>query len=370
MTFFNASHMPDILDLTQRGRLGAATALIQRSLGSNLGQPQAEGGGARPHHDGQEARLPAPAAFADAPSRPAAEGARPTPSPAASGSFTRHAFRGARGSLDYLLYAPANATKAMPLVMMLHGCTQDAEDFARGTRMNQLAEEFGFLVAYPEQTRKANAQKCWNWFRPGDQGKGSGEPALIAGIAGEIANRHDVDRGRIYVAGLSAGGAAAAIMAQAYPDVFAAAGIHSGLACGSAADLPGALSAMKGKGRRRSVDGQTYVPLITFHGSRDTTVDPANSEQIHGSWRERHTAASLAETVETGVSPGGRQYRQAVLRGPSGKAMAESWLVMGAGHAWSGGSPSGSYTDASGPDASRAMIRFFLQHRLGGPATG
>ncbi len=212
--------------------------------------------------------------------------------------MSRHSFRSGPSKLDYLLYDPSQVEVARPLIIMLHGCTQSAEDFARGTRMNELAEEEGFVVAYPEQTQAGNAQKCWNWFRPGDQMKGAGEPAMIAGITRQIIAEHAIDPGRVYVAGLSAGGAAAAIMASVYPEIYAAAGIHSGLACGSATDLPSAFVAMSGKGIPWTDGTGAYVPLITFHGDRDNTVNRANSEHIHAVWKSAPEIVSLERKVD------------------------------------------------------------------------
>jgi poly(hydroxyalkanoate) depolymerase family esterase len=272
---------------------------------------------------------------------------------------------GAAGTIGYMLYRPANPEPGMPLVVMLHGCTQSPEDFARGTAMNELADELGFMVAYPRQTQGANAQKCWNWFRARDQRRGAGEPALIAGLTRDIVSAELADPARVYVAGLSAGGAAAAIMADAYPDIFAAVGVHSGLACGAARDMAGAFSAMQqGAGGHRSSrqsGSSRFVPVITFHGDSDRTVNEVNARDIV----EAATAAAgepVAVDVETG-SVGGRRFTRALSRDASGHALIEQWTIAGAGHAWSGGNPAGSYADAAGPDASRAMLRFFLTHR-------
>ncbi|WP_202385629.1 alpha/beta hydrolase family esterase [Altericroceibacterium endophyticum] len=342
--------MSEILALTKAGDLGGATALIRRSL---TGEGDRETGRREPEFAGLALAQP------DMPRRTA----KPRAQPASPGSMEKYSFKSEHGTLDYWLYVPSTLPVSAPLIIMLHGCTQSAADFAAGTQMNVLAEELGLIVAYPEQSRAANAQKCWNWFRSGDQNKGSGEPALIAGITRAIMAGHPVDHGRIYVAGLSAGGAAASIMAYCYPELYAAAGIHSGLACGSASSMPGAFSAMQGKSTGKSGQNRDYVPIITFHGNRDSTVHPANSDQIHAIWATSPEISALRRVEGEGVSPGGKSYRTTALVDAENRSFAEHWEIEGAGHAWSGGSVTGSYTDNSGPDASREMIRFFLQHR-------
>jgi poly(hydroxyalkanoate) depolymerase family esterase len=283
--------------------------------------------------------------------------------------FEERAVAEAAGSRRYKVYVPSGYRgQALPVVVMLHGCTQDPDDFAAGTRMNALAEEQTFLVAYPEQPPSANLQRCWNWFAPGDQVREGGEPALIAAVARAVIAEFSADPARIYAAGLSAGGAAAAILAATYPDLFAAVGVHSGLACGAARDLPTALAAMKGQGTAAPGQNPRPVPTIVFHGDGDRTVHPLNGDQVAaqalpGSGR----AASLAETVSQGTSPGGMAYTRRVRSDASGRPLLEQWQLHGAGHAWSGGSPDGSYTDPRGPDASREMIRFFLA-QAGAPA--
>lgn len=264
----------------------------------------------------------------------------------------------AAGRRDYRLYIPAKPVSgALPLVVMLHGCTQSPEDFAIGTGMNAVAEEFGCLVAYPAQTQAANVQKCWNWFRPEDQARDSGEPALIAGIVGDILHDHPTDADRVYIAGLSAGGAAAAIMGDAYPDVFAGVGVHSGLPVGSANNIGSAMSAM-----RSGAEGQKHaesIPTIIFHGMADRTVHPDNG------------AAVAAQVIPKGLSKkqsessggSGRSYKRISHADAAGRSMVEHWEIDGAGHAWAGGQSGGSYTDPTGPDASREMLRFFLQHK-------
>jgi len=247
----------------------------------------------------------------------------------------------------------------VPLVVMLHGCTQSPDDFAAGTQMNELAEEQTFLVAYPAQAQSANVSKCWNWFNAGDQQRDRGEPSLIAGITRQIMRDFSVEPGRIYVAGLSAGGAAAAIMGSAYPDLYAAVGVHSGLACGAARDMPSAFAAMRQGGTLHHSGTNQLVPTIVFHGDRDTTVNPVNGDQVIA---QSKASSDLRTTVSRGQSPGGVGYTRTVGCDDSGHPMLEHWVLHGAGHAWSGGSATGSYTEPHGPEASREMMRFFLEH--------
>ncbi len=256
------------------------------------------------------------------------------------------------GSRPYKLFVPPNLQPGAPLLVMLHGCTQSAEDFATGTRMNELAAAQGFVVLYPEQLSSANAQRCWNWFNPNDRQRDHGEAGIIAAMTSEVMAKYGTDPKRVFAAGLSAGGAAAAILGAIYPDLFTAIGVHSGLACGAANDMMSAFSAMQ---QGRPGQGDLSVPTILFHGDRDTTVNPRNADSV---------AAQLtqggAETEEKGAAPGGLSYTRKVRHGAGGKPLLEQWSVHGAGHAWSGGSSDGSYTEPRGPDASREMLRFFL----------
>jgi poly(hydroxyalkanoate) depolymerase family esterase len=302
------------------------------------------------------------------------------------GSFEAHEFSNDAGSRAYKVYVPAGKSDApRAMIVMLHGCTQSADDFAAGTQMNRLADEHGFLVVYPEQAAQANASKCWNWFKPQDQLRGAGEPSLIAGMVCEVAQRQGANPRRIFVAGLSAGAAMAVVLGETYPELFAGVGAHSGLPYGSAHDMPSALAAMKGgpsgmpglkkvpaaagTPRRKSVQA---VPVIVFHGDRDHTVQQTNSAHIVQQARDAHGAqagdADLRVSTQSGVASGGRRFSRTVHTDTEGQARIESWTLHGAGHAWSGGNASGSYTDGTGPDASAEMVRFFMSLPCAGSA--
>lgn len=273
------------------------------------------------------------------------------------GQFLARSYTGDGGHGSYKLYLPNSYEGTpMPLLVMLHGCTQSPDDFARGTGMNRLADQHGFLVAYPAQARTANITKCWNWFNPENQQRG-GEAALIAGMAREVIRDFAVRPGRVYVAGLSAGGAMAAILGAIYPDVFAAVGVHSGLARGAAHDMASAFVAMAQGGETPEPD-HPAVPTIVFHGDRDHTVNPANAARVLA--QARGGGAPRAPKVTEGKTAGGVAYTRTTETGRDGRPALEYWAVHGAGHAWSGGNPEGSYTDPTGPDASREMLRFFM----------
>jgi poly(hydroxyalkanoate) depolymerase family esterase len=275
------------------------------------------------------------------------------------GLFLDLAYANAAGERRCKLYVPSGHTgQAVPLIVMLHGGTQNADDFAAGTRMNELAERHGFLVAYPEQSRRANPMGYWNWFQPKDQRRGSGEASLIAGLTTQIIDAYAIDAHRVYVAGFSAGAAMAAVMATAYPDVYAAAGVHSGLAAGAAHDIPSAFAAMA---EGALADASLLVPLIVFHGDGDATVDHVNADCLVRA--ALPDARDRQQPLTTrGRVPGGHAYTRRVYSDRDGTPRVEHWTIHRAGHAWSGGSPHGTYTDPRGPDASTELARFFAQH--------
>jgi poly(hydroxyalkanoate) depolymerase family esterase len=383
--------MNEATRLTRAGRPAEATMLLQRLLRGEVPSPGPAHGGSRaidakPLTTAARAQGAARTGLRETLRRLAARGLpaggeplAPVPVPLPDGAaFVTASFTNQAGTRSYKLYLPSGrAGQPLPLVVMLHGCTQSPDDFAAGTRMNALAEEHGCLVAYPAQPAAANPSRCWNWFSPDDQQRGRGEPSLIAGITRRILRDHPVDPRRVYVAGLSAGGAAAAILGRAYPDLYAAIGVHSGLACGAASDLPSAFAAMRQGGTsapRRAGDvsasgrGARIVPTIVLHGDQDTTVHPRNGDEVIA--QAKAAATQLRSTVERGQVQGGHAYSRTLYADPAGRALLEQWTIHGAGHAWAGGSPAGSYTDPRGPDAAQEMLRFFLEHphpAAGGP---
>jgi poly(hydroxyalkanoate) depolymerase family esterase len=390
--------MAEATRLTRQGRLVEATALIQQTLASPAvtgRAPDAASAGEETSGTPGRHRAPPPALRGGQGTQPGrvhpgwiprrrtvpsrgARDLRRTHRPAGpavkrpAGRFDAFSYTNAAGTRAYRLYVPADhASGPMPLVVMLHGGTQDAATFAAATGMNDLAERQALLVAYPEQTSSANAGRYWNWFIPGHQRRDVGEPSLIAGITRQVTDRYGADATRLYVAGFSAGGAMAAVMAAVYPDLYAAAGVHSGLPYAAAGDMASAFAAMKQGPSRPTRHPARPLPLIVFHGDRDAIVAPANAAGLID-----HALAAASPdrrpgtptTVTTGQVPGGHAYTRTCYQDPAGTALAERWTIHLGGHAWSGGVPHGSYTDPRGPDASAEFIRFFGEHPAVPPA--
>ena len=311
---------------------------------------------------------------------PAPETTQPPPKQRCA-AFTRQVFEFEDHHYCFNLYVPplppitsANEESTdVPLVVMLHGCKQDAPDFARGTTMNELAAQTPCMVLYPEQLPKANQLRCWNWFDSAHQGRHAGEPAMLATLTRHVIAEYPVDPTRVYIAGLSAGGAMAAIVAAHNPDLFAAVGVHSGLPPGAAHNVISAFSAMRHGGHSRAAGDpaalKDVMPTIVFHGDADSTVHPNNGDQI--------VLAAIAALKASGVpltrsvipqelpAPTGemRHTLRTVYSAEDKRPFVEYWSVQAGPHAWSGGNAAGSFTDPHGPNASTAMLAFFLQHR-------
>ena len=359
--------MPEITLLTRAGRLEEAVATIQKGLGSLRSPTRSSGLSVKAlqspgllEDDAAPGRAPFEIRTRPKKTRIPPKDRRSPPQPKThlpdGAVFERKTLRNAFGEIGYKVYVPRNVERHHPaLVVMLHGCTQDPDDFARGTRMNELADEHGFIVVYPEQTIASNPSRCWNWFQPNHQRRDAGEPALIADLTRATIAEFKADPRRVFVAGLSAGGAAAAIMGCAYPDLYAGVGIHSGLACGAASDMSSAFAAMKGRSHTNGPPIRSEVPTIVFHGLSDPTVSPRNASELTRQARTDGTSVHF----DVGVSDDGIKYERRVWRTSDGKILHETWLIGGFGHAWSGGSRQGSYSDPRGPDASRHMLRFF-----------
>jgi len=343
------SGMANALRLVRAGQLRQALLVIQEGLHGH-----AEPSDARPVNEAPIDVRPANEAPIDV--RPAGAAPAAPPRERFEARFESHSYTNHAGTRDYKLYVPAACEgEALPLLVMLHGCTQSPDDFAAGTRMNELAAEHGFFVAYPAQASSANPNRCWNWFKRTEQQRELGEPSLIAGIVSAVKARHAIDDRRIYIAGLSSGGAMAATLAATYPDLIAAVGVHSGLAHGCAHDLQSGLDAMRSGSAGVAV---TSVPTIVFHGDRDRLVHPRNGEELVAQRLSGNPAAAMS--VDPVVEMNGYSYTRRSACAPSGQPLVEHWVIHGAGHAWSGGSPRGTHTDPRGPDASSEMLRFFL----------
>ena len=361
--------MSEALDLVRKSDLAKATAVIREALsggeaGTNTGVPQSRPPGRAGPHPGRRSLGETLRALRAKPSfLPPARGPSQTEPPGEPGpGFLLRTHVDPAGPLSYRLYVPADyERRELALVLMLHGCTQDPEDFALGTQMNALADEFGLIVAYPHQPRRANASGCWNWFDRRHQKRGSGEPAKLAGLAQALAKEFGVGPERVFAAGLSAGGAMAEVLAATYPDIFAAVGVHSGLPYRSAVDVPSAFAAMKGTAAANSpapAANNNRCRKIIIHGGADATVHPMNGERILD---QAGRGATPLERIDLEWRTEGGRVSRTVLKDSGGQPVVEHFFVEGGGHAWFGGDPRGSFTQTVGVDASRIMVRFFLQ---------
>jgi poly(hydroxyalkanoate) depolymerase family esterase len=368
MTAIPMIDMAEVTRLTREGRLMEATALIQAGMPQQARMPEPFVAGVEePKPFADMTRL-----LQDLPRVTRGDAARPFEAPAwmppetSAPRFEERRFANAAGARVYKVFVPGgHEGEALPLVVMLHGCGQSPDDFAAGTRMNLLAEEYGFIAAYPAQSQSANPQRCWNWFNAAEQERDRGEPSIVAGITREIVAEFGADPARVYVAGLSAGGAAAATMAAVYPDLYAAVCVHSGLAHGAARDMMSAFGAMQGGAQAHGAGrGRAPVPTIVFHGDRDTTVNATNADHViaQAGAAQAPGADALETRVTKGTAPRGAAFTRITQCDTGGKPVIEQWVLHGAGHAWSGGSPTGSFTDPRGVDASREMLRFFWSH--------
>ncbi len=298
-----------------------------------------------------------------------------------AGQVVRGSYAGPEGRRLWRLFVPASAAKPATMLVLLHGCLQDAADIAAGSRMDVVAAERGFVVLYPEQDVAANARKCWNWFESAHQARGSGEPAILAAMIAQVAAARSIDAQHVHIAGISAGAAMSGLVAAAYPERFASVSLMSGVAWKSATNVGRALAVMK-DGAGAAVPGADEVvaamganagavPTLILHGELDAVLSVRNGDEaaaqsvaVHNLLRSRSALSPL-------------RYSNAAARTEHGYAVTEqSWLdernvaqvtylrVAGLGHAWSGGAAAGTFTDSAGPDASRLIARFIVQHEL------
>jgi poly(hydroxyalkanoate) depolymerase family esterase len=367
MRGIDQGEMAQALNLTRAGRLAEATELIQRTLRS----------GATPR-DPIPSESPRPKSASPSPLPPLnalrrvpgqnlsvlPRSAQP-PGSLGTGVLLDRQYAVSSNARRYRIYLPPDlSSQGVPIIVMLHGGTQDVLDFAAGTGMNPLADLHHFLVVYPEQDAQANPMRYWNWFRPEDQQTGIGEPALIAGITEQVISKYDADPDRVFIVGFSAGGAMATVMAATYPHLYAAAGVHSGLPYGAAQDVASAFALMRGTSPSSHQDSALRIPLIIFHGDHDEIVNVVNASHIR---QQRLGVDGGLTAVEgrnatRGQVPGGHAYTRTTYASEA-QVLLEQWIVHGAGHAWFGGTEGCSYTDPLGPDASAEMVRFFSQHR-------
>ena len=283
----------------------------------------------------------------------------------------RHTFSGAQGARDYLVHVPASLTEPSPLVVVLHGCTQDADAMRIATRFDELANEEGFVVVFPEQDPAANVQRCWNWFLGANQTRDGGETGILAGIVQEVREHVAIDPARIHVTGLSAGGAMAVVLASTWPDVFSTVAVASGCPFKGIPCVQGpsqeSADVLAGYVVSAMGDRARLMPMIAMQGDQDTMVTPDNFPLLVAQWlgaadriddgEANGSISATAASEESATSAGGLAYEVARYAGPGGTTFLEAWLIQGMGHAWSGGAAV-SWSEPDGPDATRAMWEF------------
>jgi poly(hydroxyalkanoate) depolymerase family esterase len=299
---------------------------------------------------------------------------------ARDGTWQEFVYTGPAGSRPYFVYTPTNYLPGtpVPLIFMLHGCTQDAADFAAGTRMNELADAHQFIVVYPQQTTLNNPTTCWNWSVPTNQVRDSGEPAILAGIVKTVeqdTSHWTIDRRRIFVAGASAGAVMSVILGATYPDLFAAIGVAAGVEYPAGATSTDGLDPIQAGEKAYQAMGPyaRVVPTITFQGSADPVVSPINGDLVVQQWMATDRLASQGRydprfanpsQVITGNPPLSHPYIERSWNDSTGQQVQEYWVAIGASHVWTGGSPNGTFTDPLGPSISSILYRFFLKHPM------
>jgi poly(hydroxyalkanoate) depolymerase family esterase len=319
---------------------------------------------------------------------PAGENAAPA-GVAVPGRWVSGEYANATGSRAYQLYLPAgyDAKQKHMLVVLLHGCTQDAADIARGTRITEHADREGFIALLPEQPASANAKKCWNWYDPAHQARDAGEPSLIAGMTAKVTADYAVDPDRVHLAGISAGAGMAALVAVAYPETYASVAMHSGIAWRAATSVMAALGVMGGGPSLAVADSlgreaaaamgarKRAIPALVIQGGSDKVVHPANAAALARQWTRMNANArptdepqiALRDDAESNDRSGetnGYHWTRATFG--AGQETVDELIVAELGHAWSGGSSTGTFTDEHGPDATAEIVRFFIEHpRIG-----
>ena len=310
----------------------------------------------------------------------------------AAGHFVDGTFSSDAGTRRWRLWVPSRYDKSRrhPLVVLLHGCTQDPDDLARGTRVSEHADRRDVLVLLPEQPESANPKKCWNWYDPAHQQRDGGEPALIAGMTRQVAGEWAVDPQQVHIAGISAGAAMAAILAVTYPDVYASVALHSGIAYRAAANVMEGVGVMttgapdSPRLARLAYDAMgaraRVIPAIIVQGAADPVVKPINAIHTRDMWLAMNALArgigssGNAVADASHVTPDRRSEAHVSgldavtecygARTSKSECEVEVLTVAGLGHAWSGGSKLGTFTDERGPDATDAILRFLLAHPM------